>query len=118
MNAIRDDGGAVLAPKNVWSSADEFLDAMRRTAAQARLDRTIGQAIRLVVICEAAGMAPQLARTANPFGVTVLSGGGFDSLTDKYKICGRAGGPRLPDRSAACRRSRCKRREYVSRLPR
>jgi hypothetical protein len=31
-------------------------------------------------------MAPQLARVANPFGVTVLSGGGFDSLTDKHRF--------------------------------
>jgi hypothetical protein len=31
-------------------------------------------------------MAPQLGRVANPFGVTVMSGGGFDSLTDKHKF--------------------------------
>jgi hypothetical protein len=39
-----------------------------------------------VVICEAAGMVPQLATVANPYGVTVLSGSGFDSVTDKYKF--------------------------------
>jgi hypothetical protein len=96
MATIRDDGGAVLAPKNVWDSTDEFLDAMRRTARHARLDRAIGQTIRLVVICEAAGMAPQLARVANPFGVTVLSGGGFDSLTDKHKFAAELAGHDRP----------------------
>jgi hypothetical protein len=50
------------------------------------LDHSTGQKTHLVVICEAAGMAPQLARVADPFGVTVMSGGGFDSLTDKHKF--------------------------------
>jgi hypothetical protein len=31
-------------------------------------------------------MVPQLARVAHPFGVTVMSGGGFDSTTDRYKF--------------------------------
>jgi hypothetical protein len=86
MAAIRDDGGTVLAPRNVWNSADEFLDVVREQATRVRVDRTIGQATRLVVMCEAAGMAPQLARVADPFDLTVMSGGGFDSLTDKYNF--------------------------------
>jgi hypothetical protein len=49
-----------------------------------RADRTARQSTRLV--CEAAGMVPQLARVADPFGITVMSGGGFDSLTDKYEF--------------------------------
>jgi hypothetical protein len=35
-------------------------------------------------MCEAAGMAPQLARVAEPFGIGVLSSGGFSSLTDTH----------------------------------
>jgi hypothetical protein len=31
-------------------------------------------------------MAPQLGGVANPFGVPVMRGGGFDSLTDKYNF--------------------------------
>ena len=31
-------------------------------------------------------MAPQFARVADSFGVTVMSGGGFDSLTDKFNF--------------------------------
>jgi hypothetical protein len=87
-HAIRDDGGTVLTPY-AWNSTKEFLDAYRDDAAKLRLDRTDGQETRLAVICEAAGMAPQLARVADPFGVTVMSGGGFDSLTDKYNFARR-----------------------------
>jgi hypothetical protein len=85
MDVIRDDGGTTIAPSN-WDGADQFWRAVRGTAERFTLDRSAGQKTRLVVICEAAGMAPQLGRTANPLGVTVLSGGGFDSLTDKHKF--------------------------------
>lgn len=85
MVVIRDDGGTILAP-NAWGSGEEFLDVVRQQARNLVLDHTEGQESRLVVICEAAGMAPQLARVAKPFGVMVLSGGGFDSLTDKHKF--------------------------------
>jgi hypothetical protein len=81
--AIRDDGIAPLSP-NAWESGSEFLDAVRHQAAELHLDRTAGQKTRLVVICEAAGMAPQLARVAHPYGIMVLPSGGFDSLTGKY----------------------------------
>jgi hypothetical protein len=85
MEVIRDDGGSVITPSS-WASAEEFLATVRYQAGQFRLDRTLGQKSRQVVICEAAGMAPQLARVCDPFGITVMSGGGFDSLTDKHKF--------------------------------
>jgi hypothetical protein len=91
MEAIRDDGGTILAP-STWASGEEFFDAVCRQARNLVLDHTEGQETRLVVICEAAGMAPQLARVASPFGVTVLSGGGFDSLTDKHKFAAELAG--------------------------
>jgi hypothetical protein len=85
MDAIRDDGGTVLAP-TTWRDAAEFLDTVRATASKLMLDRTTGQKTRLIVLCEAAGMAPQLERVTQEFTIPVLSGGGFDSLTDKYKF--------------------------------
>jgi hypothetical protein len=85
MSAIRDDTGVVLAPI-MWRDAAEWLAATREEAKELMLDRTAGQATRLVVTCEAAGMAPQLGRIANPLGVTAMSGGGFDSVTDKHKF--------------------------------
>ena len=85
MDAIRDDGGTVITP-NMWASAQEFLDTVRDQAGQLLLDRTEGQETRLAVICEAAGMAPQLARVAEPYGIRVMSSGGFDSLTEKHQF--------------------------------
>ena len=67
-----------------WASAEEFLETVRYQAGQFRLDRTLGQKARLVVICEAGGMAPQLGRVCDSFTIKVMSGGGFDSLTDKH----------------------------------
>jgi hypothetical protein len=85
MDVIRDDGGTVIAPR-FWASADEFLETVRYRAGRFRLDRTLGQKSRLVVICEAAGMTPQLGRVCDPFTIKVMSGGGFDSLTDKHNF--------------------------------
>jgi len=85
MEAIRDDGGTVLAPTS-YADAEDFLNVVRHSAAQLRLDRTAGQPQRLVVMCEAAGMAPQLERVAAPYGITVISSGGFDSVTGKHAL--------------------------------
>jgi hypothetical protein len=85
MDVIRDDGGTILKPGG-WEGAEQFMATVRAMAKRFTLDHSAGQPMRLVVICEASGMAPQLARVADPFGVTVMSGGGFDSLTDKHKF--------------------------------
>jgi hypothetical protein len=85
MSAIRDDTGVVLAP-TTWRDAAEFLVTIRAEAEELMLDRTAGQDTRLVVTCEAAGMAPQLERVTRPFAIPVMSGGGFDSTTDKHKF--------------------------------
>lgn len=85
MEAIRDDGGTILAPVT-YDGVEDFLAVVRSSAENMRLDRTAGQPTRLVVMCEAAGMAPQLERVAEPYGITVMSSGGFDSVTDKYKF--------------------------------
>jgi hypothetical protein len=84
-DVIRDDGGVVEEPDQ-WTGAEQFWATVRVMAEDFKLDRSDGQRSRLVVMCEAAGMAPQLGRVADPFGVTVMSGGGFDSLTDKHKF--------------------------------
>jgi hypothetical protein len=85
MDVIRDDGGTIIRPSG-WDSVEQFWRTVRRMAERFTLDHSAGQKTRLVVICEAGGMAPQLGRIADPFGVTVMSGGGFDSLTDKHKF--------------------------------
>ena len=85
MAHIRDDGGIVNKP-SYWTSPEDFLAAVQRQASQLKLDRQAGQPTRLVIMCEAAGMAPQLARVAHPYGITVMASGGFDSLTSKYEF--------------------------------
>lgn len=85
MEAIRDDGGTVITP-NIWASAEEYLAAVRVQAGELMLDRTAGQKTRLAVLCEAVGMAPQLARVVDPYGIMVMSSGGFDSLTEKHNF--------------------------------
>jgi hypothetical protein len=83
MAAIRDDGGTIIKP-HFWSSAEELTETFRAAAARFRLDRTEGQEKRLIVSCEAGGMVPQLARVADPFGITAMSSGGFESVTEKH----------------------------------
>ena len=63
--AIRDDGITVGEP---YSHKDRaaFLDTIVRIGDSYRFDRQRGQEQRLVIICEAAGMVPQLQRIAEP----------------------------------------------------
>lgn len=84
-SAIRDDGAARYETAS-WADASHFLSVVSGDAQHFRLDRQSGQAVRLWVLCEASGMAPMLARVANPLGVPVLTSGGFDSLTAKYEL--------------------------------
>jgi hypothetical protein len=95
MDVIRDDGGVISEP-NSWESAAQFMRAIRAMAADFKLDHSTGQKTRLVVICEAAGTVPQLERIGHPFGVTVMSGGGFDSTTDKHKFAAELAGHGRP----------------------
>jgi hypothetical protein len=83
MDDIRDDGITVSEP-NAWHSTTQFWGAVRAMAENFKLDYSAGQATRLIVTCEAAGMVPQLENIAHPFGVTVISGSGFESTTQKH----------------------------------
>jgi hypothetical protein len=85
MDVIRDDGGIISEPDH-WESAEQFMATIRAMAKGFTLNHSAGQATRLVVTCEAGGMVPQLERIAHPFGVTVMSGGGFESTTDRHKF--------------------------------
>jgi hypothetical protein len=82
---IRDDGPSVSCPQ-LWDSPESWLQAVQRSAQQFRLSPWPDQPRYVEVICEAGGMVPMLARVASPFGVTVRSGGGFDSLTAKHEL--------------------------------
>jgi hypothetical protein len=93
VDAIRDDGFTINVP-HFYGTAEHFFGVVQVSAQLLRLDRQEGQDRRLALWCEAAGMVPQLARIADPYGIAVYSSGGFDSLTDKHRVAQeRADGP-------------------------
>ena len=73
MDAIRDGGGARVDP-HYWNNADQFLATYRAAANCLRLDRQDGQPARLLLLCEAAGMVPQLARAVEDYVLRVVWG--------------------------------------------
>jgi hypothetical protein len=76
MADIRDDGGQTVGGTG-WASATEFIGSIHAQAEHFRLDRTAGQALRLAVMCEAAGMVPQLADVTDRYDISVISSGGL-----------------------------------------
>ena len=95
MSAIRDGGGTRI-DASAWRDAEDFLSAVRSTASTLNLDRNEGQELRLILMCEAAGMVPQLAAVAIDFGVPVISSGGFDFVTEKHDLAAEIGRDRRP----------------------
>jgi hypothetical protein len=91
MDCIRDDGFRDLVPPG-WENENALISAAIESAKQFRLDRQEGQERRILLWCEAAGMAPQLQSAADPYGVPVVSSGGFDSLTSKHEMARRIAG--------------------------
>lgn len=85
MEAIRDDGFTNHSPL-FFSDMDAFMADIRGWAEDFRLDRQRDQERRLVVMCEASGMALQLYQATQDYGIPVYSSGGFDSLTDKHRL--------------------------------
>jgi hypothetical protein len=86
--AIRDDGIAVMAPGH-FADTDDFYGQVQQLGATYHRDKLARQPTYLKVWCEAAGMAPQLARVAHPYSIPVYSCGGFDSTTAKYEVAQR-----------------------------
>jgi hypothetical protein len=85
MEAIRDDGTTRLqSPFD--AGIEEFLADTKERVEWFRLDRQKGQQRRLVVMCEASGMVPQLFNIADPYGIPAESSGGFDSVTQKHAL--------------------------------
>ena len=87
---IRDDGITRNQP-DVWDGPRQLIHSFVGAAQEFRLDRQSGQEHRLIFAIEAAGMVPQVARLADPLGITVVSGGGFDSTSSKYEFAGDLG---------------------------
>ena len=82
---IRDDGSTLVQPA-LFESGAEWMRRIIRQSQRIRVSPWPDQPHYVEVICEAGGMVPMLGRVADPFGVTVRSGGGFDSLTAKHDL--------------------------------
>jgi hypothetical protein len=82
---IRDDGMVRDAPFG-YNDIEGLMGTFASFIEEYTLNRQIGQPFYTLMACEAAGMVPQLTRVAHRFGVPVISGGGFDSVTAKYQL--------------------------------
>ena len=85
---IRDDGSTEVTAAGFDGKAD-FWDTVREAATRYHRDGREGQRVAVEVWCESAGMVPQLARVAHPYGAAVYSSGGFDSVTFKHDAAQR-----------------------------
>jgi hypothetical protein len=83
--AIRDDGITRATP-HYWKDAGQLIEAFIGLVERFRLDRQHGQVSHLLFAVEAAGMVPLVESIAAPYGITVISSGGFDSTTAKYDM--------------------------------
>ena len=85
MYQIRDDGLRRNTPHG-WDDEEHMIDSYKSAARSFRLERQEGQPLHVMVWCEASGMLPQLANYCRDYGVSVLSSGGFDSVTTKHNL--------------------------------
>jgi hypothetical protein len=86
---IRDDGIVIYSP-DWYSDVQDFHEQTAERARRYQVDRQAGQAYRIELWSEAAGMAPQLARVANVYSIPVYSSGGFSSLSAVRQVVDRA----------------------------
>ena len=84
-SSVRDDGFTGNLYMG-WNSTEDFIDTLISQVGNLVLDLQNWQEVRLIVWCEAGGMVPQLENVASPYGIPVLSSGGFDSVTSKYNM--------------------------------
>jgi hypothetical protein len=79
-----------------WTDADDFAGEVADRRDWFQLDRQRDQPLYVEVLCEAEDLAPRLARIAEPYGVPVYSGGGFDGLKGKRAFAQRAASRDVP----------------------
>ena len=82
---LRDDGISVMQP-NHYAGVEDFYGYLNQLGATYELDKLADQRVDIRVLCEAAGMMPQLNRVCRRYSVPVYSCSGFDSLTAKYEL--------------------------------
>jgi hypothetical protein len=80
------DSGLSLTKPTTFASAENYAEGVWEAARTLRLDRQVGQPVRLLVWTEAKGIVPLVSRIANERGVPVVSGSGYDSTTLRHDI--------------------------------
>ncbi len=85
-DAIRDDGVRTEHCGTGFTSLEHFKEYMGQYAKGYTRDKHQGQPRQIFVLCEAAGMVPQIVRACGDYPVTVKSSGGMDSVTAKYDL--------------------------------
>ncbi|RCG19064.1 hypothetical protein DQ384_38720 [Sphaerisporangium album] len=95
-DVIRDDTQIAVQGPPSFIDPEDFWTTVAMAADDYRVDRQVGQPVRLELWCETAGMVPQLVRIGEEFGISCFSGGGFDGLASKHDAAARAasGGPK------------------------
>lgn len=90
--SIRDDGTTTLhkpgntTRQDIW---DDMIGFVGDPANYYSLDRQLEQPQHIELWCEAAGMAPMLARMVRDLNIPVYSTGGFSSVTVTYEVSQR-----------------------------
>jgi hypothetical protein len=82
---LRDDGISVMQPSH-YSGVEDFYGYLDHLGSNYERDKLADQPVDMRVLCEAAGMMPQLSRVCERYSVPVYSCSGFDSLTAKYEL--------------------------------
>lgn len=85
---VRDDRGHAHEVES-YDYLEEFMGALEGWVDRLQKDRTAGQSRVIELWCEAGGMVPLMREIAQPFGVHVSSGGGYDSVTAKHNLAQR-----------------------------
>lgn len=83
---IHDQGSTLPATLLGFSDPDDLAWLIAHQVRTFDLDPLTAQPRPVILWCEAAGMLAQLKRAGSPYGVDAIAGGGFDSITDKWKV--------------------------------
>ena len=82
---LRDDGISVMSHDH-YAGVEDFYGYLNHLGTRYERDKLADQAVDMRVLCEAAGMMPQLSRVCRRYSVPVYSCSGFDSLTAKHEL--------------------------------
>jgi hypothetical protein len=89
---IRDDGIQNVLCGDGYDGPDDFFQSIKFAAQAYTRDKHCSQPRQIVLICEAAGMVPQMEHAVGHLPVTIQTCGEMDSVTAKYRLaqlCGQ-----------------------------